>query len=576
MKLELSRRFVYHLLTSPTTMDEVAFTAIDSNGAPRDVLVNEKIRVTNANRVALRSPANDRYGCTASKVPWHHQSLIFGVTEQDANGAYGWCSVKGRNVNWCVQHNDPHRIVADVKDLIEKDGEIHGLSPDEKLALTVYPTVVAVAYGDAEMDPSIFDDSNATVDQYVRYCEEYYYKYLQPHKDDEVVTTVVPGVISHVKISNNVITAKPACAKYLSDAYFAPSFSMEDARAGKYRLPFAAELVTETDKDGAVYSYDFAKDVRPLSFLDDFVSDTIFVKICTSFKGYIETLLRKTEDYDGSPMNDFFRNKGTACWTRDPNIFLFGPPAGGKNTMLRAMSAIFGLPLCEFNIDENAEKDELTRTTKVGKSGYTLQYSPMYWYVKYGGIFCIDDVSNARQNMLFGVTGQVTEAPFQLRIDDTKVSRNPLTVMTATCNVGTQDTHRITEALAGRWGIIRKVMPQGGETFIRQMMNNACANTGIAVNDTIQKVAAFIYNNIHMKVYETVHDIDPEAADNIVTLRQAELVLEEVIKALAVGGHPDIKDIATDAYANVQDVCSNQSIAEDIRGKLEQAKTFKL
>lgn len=566
---------MYARLTSPESLDEVAFSAVDSaTGRSRDVKVGEKVRTTDNNRVPLRPRSNDRYQCTATRAHQWMSDTRIGVTSMTEESVYGFSVVKGKNLMWKIDHNTPREIAFDhrgLNELLSVDGEIHGLSNDEKRLMTVFPFVIAQSWNDAEMDENNLGD-NATVDDYIRYDEQFYYKFIKPLDADTDIAVKISGADLEIPdLTGASIASTPENAKGLPAAYFQPSFDWGKAKAGEYVLPFAANTKTERDIYGSEHTYDFNADIISLGFLDCITVTPELMTVCSDFKGYIESFVRKNPDYTGENLCDYAIAKGMRAWTRNANAFLMGVPSGGKTTLARAFAAIFGLPCCVFNLDENAEKDVLTRETIVGKDGLTGQYSPFYWYVKYGGIFVFDDASNARQNMMFATIGSVLEAPFALRMTECVVPRHPMCFIMATANVGTEGSHSMQEAMSGRWGIVRNVKAQEDSAFIETMITVASQNTGLPATDKIRKLAEWIYNKIHKPVYKLVATADKEIAGNLVTLRQATMVLETAMNTLAVGGKPEIKEQAKDAYGNLLALCGNEALAEDVRLNIQNA-----
>lgn len=133
------------------------------------------------------------------------------------------------------------------------------------------------------------------------------------------------------------------------------------------------------------------------------------------------------------------------------NCQLVGRPGTGKTSLVNALGAALGMPVQVVINSKNTEEDTYQGMTKVSEGGYKFIETDGLDVYKHGGIMLVEEYNLGDPAVLMGALGQALEKPFIMLEDGYRVvHRNPLCVVIATMNTGTQGSREPSEALTSR------------------------------------------------------------------------------------------------------------------------------
>lgn len=202
-----------------------------------------------------------------------------------------------------------------------------------------------------------------------------------------------------------------------------------------------------------------ARIVSP-EFLDNFVPIPEFFRLMQKLDFRLK---QRTLPLLEMGMTDPVYTRGNAV-----NVLLYGNPGTGKTVLAHALSAATGLPLYETKFDKYTESDEIEGKNKIVEGKLAFAETDFLEGYESGGIILMEEINCADQNMLTGTLNNAIEYPsFIMKNGYQKIERNPMTVIIATMNVGTEGTMWLNQAFASRFKQKYRISDPTPEDFIR-------------------------------------------------------------------------------------------------------------
>lgn len=328
-------------------------------------------------------------------------------------------------------------------------------------------------------------------------------------------------------------------------------YSVSSALAGKYRLDQTFGTVSE---NGGEHSYDFSKDVVPLSFLGEYVDNTVFRTCLRNAVKYLELLFRKNgldDDASNGSLFGYIGKSGVGMLrSYIQNTFISGDPGTGKTVTVKAVAAALGLPMLTVRVGVRTEESDLTQLVEVTKEGLRTRKAPMYWYVRYGGIIVIDDLTNADANMLFNIIGNLLESPYSYSVGGELVYRHPVSFMYGTANIGTVGSNEQNPAMLTRWTHLEAQMPDEKD-FIENIRRGTLNATGALLSDEqYDRLCKWVYDT-YIGVFTSVRKRDSQAAAELLTLRSAISLATQISTFVFFGDRFDAVQVARETVCNI-------------------------
>ena len=173
--------------------------------------------------------------------------------------------------------------------------------------------------------------------------------------------------------------------------------------------------------------------IVPPEFLDNFVPIPEFFRLMQKLDFRLK---QRTLPLLEMGMTDPVYTRGNTV-----NVLLYGNPGTGKTVLAHALSAATGLPLYETKFDKYTESDEIEGKNKIVEGKLAFAETDFLEGYENGGIILMEEINCADQNMLTGTLNNAIEYPsFIMKNGYQKIERNPMTVIIATMNVGTEGT----------------------------------------------------------------------------------------------------------------------------------------
>lgn len=210
------------------------------------------------------------------------------------------------------------------------------------------------------------------------------------------------------------------------------------------------------------------QNIKPLSFLNNYIPDETFTDIVKIMKMKLDRILKRMEE--GLTGIDAIGDD--AC-----QIALVGPPSTGKSYMTEALAAVFGLPYYEKTVGPDTTTDITEGSTRVVGSELTFMRAPLGLAGLYGGIGLADEFSRGDQSQMNTVMAAFAERPYHYYENGcTEIIRHPLCVLIIAYNANMENTNPIDAPIATRFSDAYELVLPTKKKFIEMMNNYSEAN----------------------------------------------------------------------------------------------------
>ena len=320
----------------------------------------------------------------------------------------------------------------------------------------------ALIYGDNDELSPIWDDCIASIKDGVvksedifKLCDSFYY-----------------GNCVCKSISDSLITEAEFTAKARSSAFRQENFKtkffgtnslfsadkpskkkeavkkgnfLQDCKDGKYRVAYE-------------WPEQLKSHIIPISFLDKYEATVEFEEIVRKIKYHADKILERM---------DMGLTGADAIGEDALNIMLVGKPGTGKTTLVYAIGAATGMPVCSTVHTKHTDEDEFEGKTKIVDGAPKFVETDSLLFHQYGGIDVNEEINLTDPSVTMGGLGQKLVYPYIVKKNGYEtVVRHPLNVIFGTMNVGTSGSNVLNQALANRFKTPFILDDPDDETFI--------------------------------------------------------------------------------------------------------------
>ena len=159
------------------------------------------------------------------------------------------------------------------------------------------------------------------------------------------------------------------------------------------------------------------------------------------------------------------------------NILIVGKPGTGKTVLARALAAALQMPCCTTEMSKNSEEDTWQGKTCFvdGKPSFIETESLLLH--QFGGIDVTEEINLADPAVTMGGLGQKLEYPYIVKKNGYEsIVRNPMNIVIATMNVGTEGSKPLNQALQNRFNVVLVMDDPQKKDFIKILQKKTGAS----------------------------------------------------------------------------------------------------
>lgn len=273
-----------------------------------------------------------------------------------------------------------------------------------------------------------------------KFCDSFYY-----------------GSCLSVSISEFEITPSEAEAAIRSGNFVAENFSTKFFGTSSYMGISTPKKKTSKKKksdflqeckDGLYrIAYEWPEEIKghiiSPSFLDKYEATPEFEEIVKKIKFRADRILERM---------DMGLTGAEAIGEDCMNIMLVGKPGTGKTTLVYAIGAATGIPVCSTVHTKHTDEDEYEGKTKIVDGKPCFVETDSLLFHQFGGIDVCEEINLPDPSVTMGGLGQKLVYPYIVKKNGYEtIVRHPLNIIFGTMNVGTNGSNGLNQALANRF-----------------------------------------------------------------------------------------------------------------------------